>query len=66
MSVKLHGMVGSPNVRGAMLGLAEKGVDYDLITVLPPFKDPDHVARNPLGRVLVLVKSTAYESITRA
>jgi glutathione S-transferase len=54
MSVKLYGMAGSPNVRGAMLGLAEKGVDYELITVLPPFKDPEHVARNPFGRVPVL------------
>jgi glutathione S-transferase len=51
MGVKLYGMAGSPNVRGAMLGLAEKGVDYELITVLPPFKDPEHMARNPFGRV---------------
>jgi len=53
MSVKLYGMAGSPNVRGAMLGLAEKGVDYELITVLPPFKDPEHMTRNPFGRVPV-------------
>src|SRR5262245_43526610 len=53
MSVKLYGMAGSPNVRGAMLALAEKGVDYDLITVLPPFKDPDNMAPNPFGRVPV-------------
>jgi glutathione S-transferase len=46
-------MAGSPNVRGAMLGLAEKGVDYELITVLPPFKDPEHMVRNPFGRVPV-------------
>lgn len=51
MSVKLYGMTGSPNVRGAMLGLAEKGVDYEFITVLPPYKDPEHMARNPFGRV---------------
>lgn len=51
MAVKLYGMAGSPNVRGAMLGLAEKGVDYELITVLPPFKDPEHMTRNPFGRV---------------
>jgi glutathione S-transferase len=54
MSVKLYGTAGSPNVRGAMLGLAEKGVHYDLITVPPPFKDPDHMARNPFGRVPVM------------
>jgi glutathione S-transferase len=51
MGVKLYGMSGSPNVRGAMLGLAEKGVDYELIEVLPPFKAPEHMARNPFGRV---------------
>ncbi|WP_322401028.1 glutathione S-transferase family protein [Massilia luteola] len=54
MEVKLYGMAGSPNVRGAMLGLAEKGVDYELVTVLPPFKDPEHMRRNPFGRVPVL------------
>jgi glutathione S-transferase len=53
MSVKLYGMAGSPNVRGAMLALAEKGVKYDLVAVLPPFKDPDNIARNPFGRVPV-------------
>ena len=51
MGVRLYGVAGSPNVRGAMLGLAEKGVDYELINVMPPFNDPDHVARNPFGRV---------------
>jgi glutathione S-transferase len=51
MGVKLYGMAGSPNVKGAMLGLAEKGVDYELVTVLPPFKDAEHMARNPFGRV---------------
>ena len=51
MSVTLFGLAGSPNVRGAMLGLAEKGVEYELVEVAPPFKDPDHMARNPFGRV---------------
>jgi glutathione S-transferase len=54
VTVKLYGISGSPNVRGVMLGLAEKGVDHELITVLPPFKDPEHMARNPFGRVPVL------------
>ena len=53
MGVKLYGVAGSPNVRGAMLGLAEKGVDYELIEVLPPVKAPQHMARNPFGRVPV-------------
>jgi glutathione S-transferase len=51
VAVKLYGISGSPNVRGAMLGLAEKGVDYELVTVSPPFNDPEHLARNPFGRV---------------
>lgn len=54
MGVKLYGIAGSPNVRGAMLGLIEKGVDYELIDVAPPFKAPQHLARNPFGRVPVL------------
>ena len=43
MSVKLYGMSGSPNVRGAMLGLTEKGVDYELVNLMPPaWKTPEH------------------------
>ena len=55
MSVKLYGMAGSPNVRGAMLGLAEKGVDFELVNLMPPaWKTPEHLARNPFGKVPVL------------
>lgn len=55
MGVKLYGMSGSPNVRGAMLGLIEKGVDFELVTLMPPtWKMPEHLARNPFGRVPVL------------
>jgi glutathione S-transferase len=54
MGVRLYGIEGSPNVRGAMLGLAEKGVDYQLVDVAPPFKAPEHLARNPFGCVPVL------------
>lgn len=54
MGVKLYGVAGSPNVRGAMLGFLEKGVAYEMIDVPPPFKDPAHMARNPFGRVPVL------------
>jgi glutathione S-transferase len=53
MTLKLYGTTGSPNVRGAMLGLFEKGLDYEFVDVVPPFKDPAHMARNPLGRVPV-------------
>ena len=64
MSVKLYGIAGSPNMRGAMLGLAEKGVEYDLVEVAPPFKAPDHMARNPFGKVPVLEHDhfTLYET----
>jgi glutathione S-transferase len=55
MGVKLYGMAGSPNVRGAMLGLAEKGVEYEFINLMPPaWKSPEHLARNPFGKVPVL------------
>jgi glutathione S-transferase len=53
MGVKLYGMAGSPNMQGAMLGLAEKGVEYELVEVPPPFKTPELLARNPFGRVPV-------------
>jgi len=55
MSVKLYGTAGSPNVRGAMLGLAEKGVEYEFVSLMPPaWKTPEHLARNPFGKVPVL------------
>ena len=55
MGVKLYGMSGSPNVRGAMLGLTEKGVDYELVNLMPPaLKTREHLARNPFGKVPVL------------
>jgi glutathione S-transferase len=55
MGIKLYGMSGSPNVRGAMLGLTEKGVDYELVNLMPPaWKTPEHLARNPFGKVPVL------------
>lgn len=55
MGVKLYGMSSSPNVRGAMLGLTEKGVDYELVSLMPPaWKAPEHLARNPFGKVPVL------------
>lgn len=55
MGIKLYGMSGSPNVRGAMLGLTEKGVDYELVNLMPPaWKTREHLARNPFGKVPVL------------
>ncbi|GGF03098.1 glutathione S-transferase [Aliidongia dinghuensis] len=55
MSMKLYGVPGSPCVRAAMLGLTEKGIDYELVTVPPPdLKAPEHLARHPFGRMPVL------------
>ena len=55
MSVKLYGIPGSPYVQAAMLGLTEKGVDYELVRIAPPeHKGPDHLARHPFGKVPAL------------
>jgi glutathione S-transferase len=55
MGVKLYGSSRSPHVRGAMLGLTEKGVDFELVDLMPPaWKTPEHLARNPFGKVPVL------------
>ena len=55
MSVKLYGIPGSPYVQAAMLGLTEKGVDYELVRIAPPeHKAPEHMARHPFGKVPAL------------
>jgi glutathione S-transferase len=51
----LHGVPGSPYVRSALLGLQEKGANYDFARM--PFgttKTPEHLSRHPFGRVPVL------------
>ena len=55
--IKIYGMSGSPFVRRTELVLTEKGVDYKLITLSRADGDlqsPEHLARNPRGRVPVL------------
>ena len=55
--MKIYGMSGSPFVRRTELVLTEKGVDYKLITlsrVDGELQSPEHLARNPRGRVPVL------------
>lgn len=52
----IHGIDGSPFVYAARLVLEEKGVDYDFAAI--PFgmgvlKTPEHLARNPFGRIPV-------------
>ena len=65
--IKIYGMSGSPFVRRTELVLTEKGVDYELITLSRASGDlqtPEHLARNPRGRVPVLEYGdlTLYES----
>ena len=55
--MKIYGMSGSPFVRRTELVLTEKGVEYKLITLSRANGDlqsPEHLARNPRGRVPVL------------
>jgi glutathione S-transferase len=55
MSVKLYGVPGSPCVQAARLGLTEKGIDFELMTMAPPeIKSAEHMARNPFGKIPVL------------
>src|SRR5215212_9755015 len=52
MSVKVHGVPGSPYVRAAMMGLEEKQVAYEFVALAPAnAKSPEHLARHPFGRV---------------
>src|SRR5215470_11509889 len=51
----VHGIPGSPYVRSALIGLEEKGADYRLAAM--PFgslQTPEHLARNPFGRIPVV------------
>jgi glutathione S-transferase len=51
----IYGVPGSPYVRAALLGLEEKGCDWRLHAMpFGGFKDPEHLARNPFGRIPVL------------
>jgi glutathione S-transferase len=51
----LHGIPGSPYVRSALLGLEEKRVDYRLAAMpMGSVRSPEHLGRNPFGRIPVL------------
>ena len=55
MTVVVHGVVGSPYLRGALLGLEEREVAYQLNAIpLGAHLEPPHLARHPFGRVPVL------------
>lgn len=51
----LYGVPGSPYVRSALLGLAEKAAEHSLVALpLGELRSAGHLARNPFGRVPVL------------
>jgi len=51
----IHGVAGSPYVRAALLGLEEKGASWRLQPlVMGAARGPDHLARQPFGRIPVL------------
>lgn len=51
----VHGVPGSPYVRAAVMGLEEKGADYQIAGLDPrASKAPEHLARHPFGRMPVL------------
>jgi glutathione S-transferase len=55
--IVVHGMIGSPFVRSALVVLEEKGRPYRLAPLrLDALKTPDYRALHPFGRVPVLVE----------
>ncbi|MET0591260.1 MAG: glutathione S-transferase N-terminal domain-containing protein [Polyangiaceae bacterium] len=55
--MKLYGHPWSINTRKALVTLAEKGHDAELVLIMVPkgeHKHPEHVARHPFGKVPVL------------
>jgi glutathione S-transferase len=52
MTVIVHGVVGSPYLRAALLGLEERGVRYQLKAIpLGAHLEQPHLSRHPFGRV---------------
>ena len=53
MSAKpiLHGVNASPFVRKARIALAEKGVDYELVPVMPMGQTQEYMKMSPLGKI---------------
>ncbi len=55
MQLKVHGTILSPWVRRLVAFIEEKGLDYEIITVVPlGDPDPDFLKISPLGKVPVL------------
>jgi glutathione S-transferase len=54
MTVTVYGVVGSPLLRSALLGLEERAVPYALVGIpMGAHLEPPHLARHPFGRVPV-------------
>ena len=49
----IHGVNASPFVRKVRVALAEKGIAYDLIPVMPMGQTPESLAISPLGKIPV-------------
>jgi glutathione S-transferase len=47
----LHGVDGSPFVRKVRVALAEKGIEYDRVPVMPMGQTPEYLAISPLGKI---------------
>lgn len=47
----LHGAILSPYVRKVRVALAEKGVDYEGVSVMPGSQTPEYRAMSPLGKI---------------
>lgn len=47
----VHGVNGSPFVRKVRVALAEKGIDYDLVPLMPMAPSPDYLKMSPLGKI---------------
>jgi len=65
MSITVHGIWGSPFLRSALLGLEEKGVPYELVSMqMGDHKKPDYLELHPFGRIPVIHHDdfTLYET----
>lgn len=47
----LHGANASPFVRKVRVALAEKGIEYELVPVMPMGQTPEYLRKSPLGKI---------------
>lgn len=61
MQLKVHGTILSPWVRRLVAFIEEKGLDYEIVTVVPLGEpDPEFLKISPLGKVPVLEVNGRY------